>query len=100
MPDAIHDALGRELGLRTLSMLDRLRLYKALGPELALNEPYIGIAALAASAAMIDGVPVPFPTSESAVEHIVERLGETGLEAIAMAIAPPPPTSVTAHAGN
>lgn len=82
----IEDAHGRTLSLRRLTMLDRLRLFKALGPDLAMNDAYLGVASLAASITAIDSMPLPFPESEAAVENAVERLGEEGIEAAALVL--------------
>jgi hypothetical protein len=97
---AVEDARGRVLALRPLTMLDRLRLFKALGPELSMNEAYLGVASLAASVSAIDGVPLPFPASEAAVENAVERLGEAGIEAAAATLQPEDADTVKALAGN
>ena len=80
------DAQGRRLVLRRLSALDKLRLYKAAGPALTQNGAWMGVAALAASVASIDGVPVPAPSSEAQVEALVARLGEAGLDAVSAAL--------------
>ena len=100
MEKTIEDSKGRRLVIRELTMRDRLRLFKALGPELSLNEPYLGLAALAASVNAVDGVPLPFPANEAAVEHAVERLGEEGLDAVALATERADPAVVQAQAGN
>jgi hypothetical protein len=97
---SVTDGGGRTLALRPISMLDRLRLFKALGPDLSLNEAYVGIAALAASVTAIDGVPLPFPSSEAAVENAVEKLGEAGIEAAAQAAETDDFEMVKALAGN
>lgn len=97
---SVTDGFGRNLALRRISMLDRLRLFKALGPELSLNEAYVGIAALAASVTAIDGVPLPFPSGEAAVENAVEKLGEAGIEAAAQAADADDFELVKAQAGN
>ena len=78
MSDAITDSAGRAIKLRRIGVLETLRLYKALGPTLAANEAYMGLAVVAASAAMIDELPLPFPASEAAVEALLERLGDDG----------------------
>jgi len=83
---AVTDAVGRRLTLRRLTALDRLRLFKAVGSELAQNEPYLGMAMLAASVADIDGVPVPVPANEILLEGIVQMLGDAGLAAAATAL--------------
>ena len=57
-PDAT-DAAGRRIALRRLTALDKLRLYKAAGPALAQNAPWMGVALLAASVTAIDDIPVP-----------------------------------------
>lgn len=96
----VEDARGRRLSLRALTMLDRLRLFKALGAELAMNDAYLGVASLAASVTSVDGVPLLFPASEAAVENAVERLGEDGIEAVALALDAGDAAPVKALAGN
>jgi len=100
MADVVKDRRGREIELRRVGVLEQLRLFKALGPELSENLAYCGLARIAAAASMIDGVPVPFPASESAVEAALERLGDDGVDAIAEALSPPPVADVVAAAGN
>lgn len=85
---AVTDAAGRVLALRRLTALDKLRLYKAAGPLLAQNAPWMGLALLAASVSAIDDVPVPPPATEAQIEALVGRLGEYGLAAIAETLAP------------
>jgi hypothetical protein len=77
------DAKGRRLVLRRLTALDTLRLFKAAGPILAQNEPWLSMAGLAFSVLEIDGVPVPPPTTEPQIESLIDRLGDEGLAAIA-----------------
>ena len=84
----ITDAQGRRLALRRLTALDKLRLFKAAGPLLAQNQPWLGMALLAASVAAIDDVPVPPPINEAQIEAMVSRLGDDGIDAIAKALAP------------
>ena len=59
------DRNGRRLLLRRLTALDTLRLFKAAGPVLAQNEPWLSMAGLAFSVMEIDGVPVPAPATEA-----------------------------------
>lgn len=80
------DGEGRRLGLRRLTALDKLRLFKAAGPVLSQNGPWLGMAVLACSVVAIDGVPVPFPGNEGQVEALVQRLGDAGIAAVAEAI--------------
>jgi len=83
---SVTDRRGRELCVRRLSALDRLRLFKAIGPELAENAPYVGIALLAISVTDIDNIPLPIPMTEGQVEALVQRLGDEGLAAVSNAL--------------
>jgi hypothetical protein len=78
----VQDALGRSIRIRKLTALDTLRLFKAAGPSLAQNEPWLSVASLAMSVVEVDSVPVPPPLSESQIEAMVARLGDEGLSAI------------------
>jgi hypothetical protein len=80
------DTKGRRLLLRRLTALDTLRLFKAAGPVLAQNEPWLSMAGLAFSVLEIDGVPVPAPVTEAQIEGLIDRLGDEGLAAIASTI--------------
>jgi hypothetical protein len=82
----VNDRGGRELFVRRLSALDRLRLFKALGPDLAENAPYVGMALLAISVTEIDKIPLPPPMSEGQVEALIQRLGDDGLAAVSDAL--------------
>jgi len=98
---SITDTDGRRLDLRTLTALDKLRLFKAAGPALSRNEPWLGMALLACSVSAIDEVPVPMPADERGIEALVARLGDAGLAAIAAALAPEPtPREQAARAKN
>jgi len=86
---SITDKLGRKLALRRLTALDKLRLFKAAGPDLAQNEAWLGMAMLATSVTAIDETPIPAVTNEQQVEAVVGRLGDVGISAIADALLPP-----------
>jgi hypothetical protein len=79
------DKVGRKLSLRTLTALDTLRLFKAAGPVLSQNEPWLAMVSLASSVHEIEGIPVPAPANEAQIEALIDRLGEDGLAAIAAA---------------
>lgn len=85
----ISDDGGRQLTLRKLTALDRLRLFKAAGPVLAQNQSWLGMALIACSVAAIDDVPIPPPINESQIEAMIGRLGDAGVAAIARALQPP-----------
>jgi len=86
----VNDADGRLLTVRHLHALDKLRLFKAVGPELAQNQPYLGMAIIACSVTAIDGVPVPIPVTEAQIEALISRLGDAGMAAVAVVVEPPP----------
>ncbi len=85
-----RDSTGREMIVRRPGAVDRLRMFKALGPELAQNTAYLGIAMLAVAVSAIDGVPVPAPGNELQLEALVQRLGNPGLAAVAAVLAAMP----------
>ena len=85
----VTDATGRTIELRRPNALDRLRLFKAVGPALAENDRYLGLALLAACVTAIDGVPVPPPATENQIEALVQRLDDSGLTAVGNALEPP-----------
>lgn len=97
----VTDGRERVLTLRRLTALDKLRLFKAAGPLLAQNQPWLGMAVLACSVAAIDDVPVPPAVTEGQIEALVVRLGDDGLAAVATALdARPEATLVGEAAGN
>ncbi len=79
----VVDKNGRRILLRRQTALDTLRLFKAAGPVLAQNEPWLSMASLAFTVLEIDGVPVPVPANEAQIENAIDRLGDEGLAAIA-----------------
>lgn len=80
------DRKGRRFLLRHMTALDTLRLFKAAGPVLAQNGPWLSLAGLAFSVVEIDGVPVPAPVTEAQIESLIDRLGDEGLAGIADAL--------------
>lgn len=83
----VTDAFGRVLRVRRPGALDRLRLFKAVGPALSGNERYVGYAMLAMCLSAIDGVPQPAPSNEGQLEALVQRLGDAGMIAIGQGLA-------------
>jgi len=100
MAETVTDKAGRKIQLRRIGVLEQLRLYKALGPQLSLNDTYMSLAMTAASAEMIDDVPMPFPANEAGLEALLERLGDEGVAAIEAAAVPVPLSMMANDAGN
>jgi hypothetical protein len=100
MVEVVTDKAGRRITLRKVGVLETLRLYKALGPELSNNTAYVGVACIAIAAAAIDELPVPFPASEAALEALLDRVGDDGMAALIDAVTPPVIATVVADAGN
>jgi hypothetical protein len=86
--------------LRRIGAVEQLRIFKALGPELSENGPYVNGAMIAASVAMIDDLPLPFPANEAAVEAALERIGLEAMAVVAQAMRPRTPEELAASAGN
>jgi hypothetical protein len=101
--EVVSDSGGRRLTIRRLNALDRLRLFKAAGPLLSQNQPWLGMAVIATSVAAIDDVPIPPPVSELQIETMIGRLGDAGIAAIAQALqshTEPTFTELVDNAGN
>jgi hypothetical protein len=96
----IVDEQGRRLTIRRLNALDRLRLFKAAGPFLAQNQPWLGMALVACSVAAIDDIPFPPPVSEPQIEAMIGRLGDAGIAAVASALHQPSEQSLAESVHN
>ncbi|MCB8874767.1 hypothetical protein [Acidisoma silvae] len=95
------DVTGRVLTVRQPQVLDQLRLFKSVGPVLAQNQPYLGMAMVACAVTAIDGVPVPTPANEYQIESLIQRLGDAGLRAAGAVLDPSPSDDeVREQAGN
>ena len=82
----ITDAAGRRITFRRMTALDKLRLFKAAGPELASNDRWVAMAMLASAVIAVDDIPLPPPVNESLIEAAVAKLGDQGIEAVAAAL--------------
>lgn len=91
---------GRVVELRAMGALERLRLFKAAGPDLAKNDAWLSMAYVACAAAAIDGVPLPFPVNELQIEALVGRLGEVTMDEIALALSADSETLELNQLGN
>jgi hypothetical protein len=100
MADKVQDKAGRLIELRRLGVVEQLRLFKVLGPELSENRAYVGLARVAAAVAAVEGVPVPFPVGEAGIEAVLDRLGEEGVQAVAAVLGGQLEEQLLAEAGN
>ena len=82
----ITDAAGRRITVRRMTALDKLRLFKAAGQELASNDRWLAMAMLASAVIAVDDIPLPLPVNEALIEAAVAKLGDQGIEAVAGAI--------------
>ncbi|WP_435018494.1 hypothetical protein TA3x_000468 [Tundrisphaera sp. TA3] len=78
----VTDALGREIGIRKLNALDRIKMFEVVGSENSSNQAYMIYASAACHAASIDGEAVSRPATRLQLEALVKRLDEEGIEAI------------------
>lgn len=76
---AVRDTRGRAIKLRTLSVLEEMRLLKMLGEY---NSSYYNFCSVCARVSEIDGQIVPVPNSEREIEAIAARLGKEGIAAM------------------
>lgn len=76
----VVDSAGRRLKIKRLSALDRVRLFRAAGAN-SENRMLMAYASAAASVVEIDSLPVAFPASQVALDALIGRLDEHGLEA-------------------
>jgi len=82
----IVDSAGRTIKVRRISALQRMRLFRLVGAADSTNMQVVAYAVLAASVVELDGVPNAFPTSGLAIEAMVDRLDDHGLDAVAGAL--------------
>jgi len=100
--EEVTDAEGRRLKVQRPTVLDKLRLFKAVGPDMAQNPPYLGLALTACAVKFMDDVPVPHPSNEQQIENLILRLGDAGMNAAGTVVTPREPSDaeVREEAGN
>lgn len=81
-PKVVTDARGRKITLRKITVMDQVKMLRAIGPRQAENQPYFHLVECAYMADMIDSVPVPMPTNELQIDAAIARLGDDGMAAI------------------
>jgi hypothetical protein len=80
--ETVKDANGREIQVRKLRPRDRMLLMELIGGDNAANGPYLGYATLAYSVESIDGKVQPVPRTKVALEALVQKLDDEGLDAV------------------
>jgi hypothetical protein len=80
--ETVENTRGREIVVRKLKPRDRMLLMELIGGENAQNGPYLGYATLAYSVESIDGQLQPAPRTKVALEALVQKLDDEGLDAI------------------
>jgi hypothetical protein len=73
---------GRSIEVKKLKPIERMRMLQMIGPDNAVNGPYLGYATLAYSVTKIDGDMLPRPSNLAGLEGIVARLDQDGLDAV------------------
>jgi hypothetical protein len=74
----------KRVTLRTLSVLEEMRLLKILGEY---NSSYFSFCAAVSRVASIDGQMVPLPNNEREIEALASRLGRDGVASLMEEIA-------------
>lgn len=82
MAETITDAGGRTLEVREMSIRERMKLLRQMGPA-ADVQVWISQVMLAACVTAIDGVPVLMPNGPDQADFIVEKVGTAGAAAVA-----------------
>ena len=82
MSETVTDANGRVIKVRKMTVLDQVRVLRAIGPAQSSNQAYVNIVTMAVSVSEIDGVPCPMPSSEIQIDAAIERIGDDGFAAL------------------
>lgn len=77
---------GRQIGVRRMGPLGRMRMCSIIGAENSKNEIYLSMAVPAFCTASIDGDSVPPINTVLALETVAERLGDAALLQITLAL--------------
>jgi len=80
--DVLTDARGRKLTIRKLSVLEQVRLMRAIGPAQSSNDRYTDLVQVAAMISDIDGIPMPMPVNEKTIDGMIGTLGDEGFSAV------------------
>jgi hypothetical protein len=75
------DALGRRIGVKKPSAVDRMRVARMLGAD-SNNAMLFGYALLAVCVMSIDGETIPPPNSYREMESVIKRLDNEGCDCV------------------
>ena len=81
------DAQGRQITIKRMNALDRMRLFEVVGADNIGNQAYFGYASLACHVTKIGEYPVIRPATKAQLEALVQQLDDDGLNAVAKAVA-------------
>ena len=81
------DTMGRRLGVKRVNASLRRKVLKAMSADSGEKGQLFIMAATACCCVSIDGIDVPFPTTELQIDALIDRLEQEGLEAVATTIA-------------
>jgi hypothetical protein len=82
----VKDARGREIEVKKLKALDRLKLFEIIGPDNSMNGLYLNFAVMAYSVVSIDGTPIQRITAKSVLEATVQLLEDDGFAVISKTV--------------
>jgi hypothetical protein len=81
-PVVLTDAKGRKLTLRKITVLEQVRMLRAIGPAQSENQPYFQMVECACMVAQIDELPMMMPNNEQQIDAVISRLGDEGMSAV------------------
>jgi hypothetical protein len=79
----ITDENGREIGIKRLGAVERFEMLELIGGG---NEHAMGYGALAFHVVSVAGEPVQKPTNRIQLKAAIQRLGDEGMNAVAVGI--------------
>lgn len=117
MPINVNDFVkiregARVIQLHPLTAGERMKLFRIMPGDAAEKPLYLSMALTAAAVRQIDESPYPFPRDENDLERVLDKLGDSGVDAVQThfvaeaeaakiaAAAPGAPPSAEEQAGN
>lgn len=82
----VTDSLGRSILVRRPLLSDQLDLMVVVGPEASKNDMYMAMMNVLLHVQSIDDDPILPLTTKKAVDEMVNKLGNEGVEAVTKAI--------------